>query len=362
MVHRRHLSIDELAIPSAASGPTASDFVEMVDLRNAIEADILGSDALAVTAEELRPVYTLQQFVARRIFLARVDGRIVGRAIVSWPVEGDPRVAWLTVEVLPDARRRGVGSALFDHLEGIARAAGRHVFQARAIHTFDLEGDRIAPPSGHGSVPRSDPGVRFMRDRGYRLEQVKRISFLDLPVDPDELARLRRAAVAVAGDDYEVIQWTGRTLPDWVGEMAVLRTHMSTDDPNADLDGTAQTWDAARVVAHDLNRETGGRLDLTVAVQHVPSARLVGFTELSVPRDGTRPVGQGETFVLSGHRGHRLGLLLKAANLQRLAALDPGSRLIYTFNAEENRHMLAVNEQLGFRGVGSEAAWKREAS
>ena len=50
------MRIDELAIPSSAMGAAASDFVEMVDIRNRIEADILGSDALAVTAEELLPV------------------------------------------------------------------------------------------------------------------------------------------------------------------------------------------------------------------------------------------------------------------------------------------------------------------
>ena len=51
-------------------------------------------------------------------------------------------------------------------------------------------------------------------------------------------------------------------------------------------------------------------------------------------------------------------MLLKIANLHRLASVSPRSRMVYTFNAAENRHMLAVNEALGFRSVGLEGAWR----
>ena len=49
-------------------------------------------------------------------------------------------------------------------------------------------------------------------------------------------------------------------------------------------------------------------------------------------------------------------MLLKAANLRQLGAR---AELIYTFNAEENRPMLAVNETLGFRPAGFEGAWRK---
>jgi hypothetical protein len=94
-----------------------------------------------------------------------------------------------------------------------------------------------------------------------------------------------------------------------------------------------------------------------VAALHVLSENLVGFSELTVPRDGGGTVRQEDTLVLSEHRGHRLGMLLKIASLRRPAALSPRSRMIYTFNAE-NRHMLDANEALGFRAVGLEGAWR----
>jgi len=52
--------------------------------------------------------------------------------------------------------------------------------------------------------------------------------------------------------------------------------------------------------------------------------------------------------------------LLKIANLRRLSAFSPASGLAYTFNAEENRHMLDVNESIGFRAVGYEGAWRKQ--
>lgn len=61
---------------------------------------------------------------------------------------------------------------------------------------------------------------------------------------------------------------------------------------------------------------------------------------------------QLDTLVLAELRRHRLGVLIKIANLRALAAILPAPQLVYTFNAEENRHMLDVNEAVGFRAVG----------
>jgi hypothetical protein len=69
---------------------------------------------------------------------------------------------------------------------------------------------------------------------------------------------------------------------------------------------------------------------------------------------------QGDTIVLREHRGHRLGMLLKLANLDHLQRLAPGHPSVTTYNAEENRHMLSVNEDVGFVAWGYEGAWQKE--
>ena len=105
--------------------------------------------------------------------------------------------------------------------------------------------------------------------------------------------------------------------------------------------------------------QTNGRLLLTAAVEHCATGRLIGFSDLTVPADRDRPAHQGDTLVLRGHRGHRLGMLMKAVNLLALNEITPSPPHISTFNAEENRHMLSVNEALGFTAAGHAGCWRR---
>jgi GNAT superfamily N-acetyltransferase len=351
-------TIEELPIPESLDAPGGDAFREMVAVRNEVEGAALGSMALAVTPEELLPGFHKQQFDPRRLFLARVEGRIVARGVLAWSNEAGSRLAWPYADVLPDYRHRGIGTALFDLMEGIAVEMGRSVIQTDTIHT--TKGDeRIHPPTGFGSIPAGDDGARFLAKRGYSLEQIGRISFLDLPLDPGLLDGYRAEAEAKAGPDYRLLTWLGITPPEWRADLAGLKNRMSVDMPAADLEVDEETWTEERVVAHDEAEVAGGRPLLVTVALHVPSGRLAGINELSVANDRTRPVGQEDTLVLYEHRGRRLGMLLKAANLQELARIAPDAPLVFTFNAEENRPMLDVNEAIGFRPVGYDGSWQK---
>ena len=104
------LHIEELSIPATLDDPDAAGFIEMVGVRNAIETRLLGSDALACTPAELLPVYQAQEFEPSRIFVARVDGRMVGRAVLQWSIADGTTSSWVIAEVLEEFRRRGIGS------------------------------------------------------------------------------------------------------------------------------------------------------------------------------------------------------------------------------------------------------------
>ncbi len=351
-------TIDRIVIPATIDAPDAADFIEMTHVRNDIEADTFGNRDLAYEPAELLPHWQ-NPYEPQTCLVARVDGHIVARALYEAPIADGSIDAWLDVEVLPAFRRRGIGSALFERLCSMSEADGRSVLQSYCIHKSVEGGATLPSPTGFGSVPRDTPETQFLLKRGFALEQVERISRLELPVDAATFAASLAAATGSAGDDYRLVRWSGRTPDEWLSGIALLHQRMSTDAPSAGLEYTEEKWDEDRVRASDDSRDASPRTMLVVAAEHVPTGTLAGFTELYVPPEVGRPVDQQDTLVLKEHRGHRLGMLLKLANLQFLAETQPGHPSVMTFNAEENRPMLDVNEAIGFVPVGYEGGWKK---
>jgi GNAT superfamily N-acetyltransferase len=349
-------TIEEVSVPERLDAPNASDFRATVDVRNVSQRECYGTDEFEYTAEELLPGW-LNPHEPKRLLAARLDGRIVARGVYEiQPTETDS--AWLLVQVHPDSRGRGIGSALADRLEQFAEDSGK-----RKVIVYtpskNSPGERLEPPTGFGSVPHGNPEVRFLLGRGYTLEQVERGSRLPLPADHTVLREQLNAAGAKAGPDYRLHTWSDRTPAQWRSDIALLMTRMSTDAPTAGLEEPEDPWTVERLLAAEEKDAASPRTELVAAVEHVPSGRLAGFTQLSAPAELHRPVAQEDTLVLREHRGKRLGMLLKAANLLHLQQERPGHPSVITFNAEENRHMLSVNETLGFLPLTHEGAWKK---
>jgi len=361
----------ELDVPATMTDDPAKvrAFQEWVDVSNRSEVAVHGLAELAWKAEEQLPLQhdpeaPSRLFVVRDETTDSEDGGIVvaAGAYDSKTAEGTPN-CWISIGVDPEHRRRGIGTLLADHIEGIARAEGRTQWKTYAVSR--QVGPAAGPgyvvaPTGFGAVPADEPGVRFLTGRGWRFGQVNRISRLALPADHSVVQTLHERASTAAGPDYRVHSWTGRTPTEWQAGIALLETRMSTDAPEGDMEEPEDVWTVERLQEHEEHLEDSPRTMLTVAVEHVPSTTLVGFTQLSVPDDRDQPVFQWDTLVLREHRGHRLGWLLKVVGIDTIERDHPGHPSIVTFNAEENRPMLDVNEAVGFVGVGSEGIWERK--
>ena len=349
-------TISPVQIPESIDAANALDFIEAIGVRNTVEAHSLGTDELQYSAAEML-LRWLDTHKKHWMFAAKLDGRIVGRGSVDALLE-EPETCWVDVRVLPDCRRLGIGTALAETVENAAREDGRSKLIAYAVSAAG-PGWRLSSPTGFGSVPHQNAEVRFLLGRGYRLEQVARASRLGLPVDDADLASRLAAAASAAGPDYRLHEWSGRIPARWLADMARLYTAMSTEQPSAGLEEPESVWTPERITQTEDLDAGNGRTSLFAVVEHIPTATLCGLTVLSVPAEVTRAVTQEDTLVMPAHRGHRLGTLMKIANLEQLQRDLPGHTAVTTFNAEENRPMLDVNEAVGFVAMGYEGAWKK---
>ena len=106
-----------------------------------------------------------------------------------------------------------------------------------------------------------------------------------------------------------------------------------------------------------MTRATGACVLAAVAL--APSGEVVAYNDLIVSEDDPGEVMQWGTLVRREHRGHRLGMAVKARGLQGLAELAPQALRVQTCNAEQNAHMVGVNVELGFRRVEALLAYQR---
>lgn len=351
------LDFRPLAIPIELDDTDAAqDFRSLTDVRNRIYREVSGHDDHGLTSEELLPYYRRDEYEIRHLWLVLLDGLPVGRVGVDIPLEEGSRVAFWVIELVRDVWGQGIGSAALDIVEQTARDFGRTVLQTWAEHP-DAPGPRLEPPTGSGSIPYDHIARFFLRHR-FTLEQIERNSALDLNgsiATIDALAAEARAA----SPDYRVVQWFAPTPAEFVPGYGWMKSRMITDAPSAGMEFDEEVWDAARVARHDeAYTAAGGTLHVTAA-QHIATGELCAFNELVIGADRTKATHQKDTLVLREHRGHRLGMLVKCENLRTWRTIAPESPRVLTYNAEENRPMLDINETIGFTPVAYEGAWKK---
>lgn len=264
----------------------------------------------------------------------------------------------LYIQVVAGSRRRGIGSALWREVRRIAAEQGRDTILGWSEHPVvgEQPAQRLRPSAGDGYLP-VDRATRFAQSLGVGLAQVERMSRLDLPVPPRRLADLRSQAEAHALPTYRIVSWAGPVPEEHLDAVAQLNVALSTDAPMADVDWQPEVWDAARVRHADDREHLTGRGIRSLALV-AGTGEAAGITHIHCEYAHPERPEQWNTTVAAAHRGHRLGLLLKVANLQLLAAEVPQAKYINTWNAGENSYMLAINTALGFRLHAVTGAWQ----
>lgn len=335
------------AVDPAPSSHLDSDFQAVCRLISEYNHELVGGPQWDTDPEaDLAGVLADTQHLRMR-WLAEAGGEVVGYANLRINAIDDPDAANVFVFVLPKYRGQGIGAALARVLRTEVRAQGLSRVESWTMMPAS-SGEEVRPSSGIGGVPAEYPGARLALREGMKLAQVERVSRYEFARPLVSLEQALSEAKAHAGEDYEVFAWEGMSIPEDRDDLAVLKERMNADVPLGELVPFEAKWDAERIRDTDEKTLIGKRF-YRAAVRHVPSGAIVALTELA--RDRNNPhafVDQWETVVLPEHRGRRLGMLVKAANLIQVRDAEPTAEAVITWNAEENRHMLAVNEALGF--------------
>lgn len=324
--------------------------IERLDPDNAEQvADLMAlEEAMRAVDQPLEPPAAMPSYVAWHRYgwdgeppvkwVFRDGGRLIGQFGFSAPKRDNRHMAHVGVGVHPEARGKGLGNELF----------------ARALDHVRAENRRLLVT---GTLDSPGP-IAFAERWGFERASVDVHRRQDLQaIDWDSVTGLNANAREAAAD-YTLLRFVGPLPEETLDDMAAL-TAAINDAPTDDLEVEDEIFDAQRIRDFDHAQSQAQRKLYRLVAQRRTDGALAGHTIVAVELDRPGRSGQYDTSVLKEHRGHRLGLLLKAEMMLWLRDAEPDVRWVDTGNAESNSYMISINEALGYQIVQRYLGWQR---
>ena len=260
-----------------------------------------------------RDMFSVDDGTPAAMLVAELDGEVVGyaHAVGHGVASGHRGIGW--VNVLPEARRRGVGAALW---QAVLDVCTPDRVKGVTVQTDDSDTETIEIALAHG-----------FQKRGLHQESV---------LDLDTIEAHRARAVADRAPDVELSPLPDDTTEDGWRAFADVFHRLMQDTPDMADGGEPMPYDVLRAVMKEPWQVMGAWRD----------GRMVGFTALAVRNEAKRSLNTWMTGVDRNLRG--LGLATALKTKQALAVRDAGWRAIVTQNMEGNDAILASNRTLGF--------------
>jgi GNAT superfamily N-acetyltransferase len=285
--------------------------------------------------EEARVEFTEPDPAERVDAVVAVDGgRLVGAGAAWSSVNDNLHLSYVMPWVPPPLRRRGIGSAVLSELIALCRNDNRTDLVMETAYPEDQQDDH--------------PYRRFAEKHGFVLanREIRRV--LDLPVDPDLLDALV-AEAAARHEGYRIESFDGPVPDALLPSLCHAKNQLGVDAPTGLVEYEPETLTPDLLRHREETMRRQGRTRISTVAIHGED-EVVAFNDLVVPSGDVPNVYQWGTLVVREHRGHRLGLAVKARGLQELARrVGPERTRVQTCNAEQNSWMVGINERLGFR-------------
>jgi mycothiol synthase len=275
----------------------------------------------------------------RAIFIARDGGsRLAGYGVGVRNLKDteNAHIRWSEIAVKPEHRRKGLGRALF----------------ARVLGSFDGQGDDLAVISE--TTDRVPSGEAFATAIGAKPGLPMKMNQLDLrAVDRAKIAEWSRATPK----GYRLVR-IDDTVPQQFVKAYIQASEGINDMPRGDIAFNDWHLTEAQIRQRESFFKQAGLTWWLLLAIDAETGEGVGFTEVEFNPLDPHAIQQEGTAVVTAHRGHGIGLWLKAVMLERILAERPDSRFIRTGNANVNAQMLAINTQLGFTYAWQSTLWQ----
>jgi GNAT superfamily N-acetyltransferase len=269
------------------------------------------------------------------------DGdRVVGHIGVFMPLLDNLHLAFLDLSVEAPYRGRGVARDLL----------------SRAADLVGEKGRRRLVTSTNERVPAGEVFARRLGAEAALATHHNQLVVAEL--DHSLLAGWERDAESRA-TDYRAWTNVGPYPQDRIEALVDIWNVMNTA-PRGDLDMEDWKITPEKMAEWEQNMLATGEQRVATFVDHVPTGRIVAFSELFWQPGRDTLLFQGATAAHPDHRGHGLGRWVKARNLREALARNPEARYVRTGNADSNRWMLAINHAMGFRPFVAYTDWQIE--
>ncbi len=288
-----------------------------------------------------------------RMWVAEDAEVVLGVARLDLPLLDNLHLAEIKVHVRPDRWRRGIGTALVARLRSEAERADRR------LATAWVSGSQLEP-DGSPMDPEPSPGSAFSEACGLTERNTDVHRVLPLPVADELLDRLQ-AAAADHHRDYRLVSFTGPCPDEHVDAYSRLKAAMVAEAPMGDLDIEPEVWDERRLREEE-DELAARRRSRSSVLALAADGEVAGFNELLHAEHEPTRLWNWDTLVLPAHRGHRLGMAVKVANLREAQRAHPEAREVHTHNAVQNGPMVAVNDALGFVPVEQVGEWQGDVT
>ncbi|HET9420748.1 MAG TPA: GNAT family N-acetyltransferase [Nocardioides sp.] len=279
-------------------------------------------------------------------FVGYVDGDVVSFGVTYLFLLDNTDKAYVEVRVDPAHQGKGHGRQMLEHLMAIAEDDGRTQILAETKVPID--------------EVETHPNSRFLKANGFIHANVELVRYLMLPVEDADIQTWVDSAAEKHAGGYRIETFDLDIPAELVPSLCVLMGQLAVDAPSGEVDFEEEVITPERYAEHQAMIKAMGRTVLeTLAI--APDGTVAAQSTLSIPLDDSGDVWQWGTFVHREHRGRRLGLATKAANLRALQTQFPGTKRIVTQNAETNAYMVSINELMGFGLVEASAEFVRRS-